>query len=70
MKKKSAPRTLKTLVIGFGVFLNVIALAALVLYLAVSCTTARPTPAYHFKPGPSYLPGPKQHVHERYPNHP
>jgi hypothetical protein len=51
----------------------VLVLAGLLLYLAmgvVSCTTARPTATYYFKPGPAYPPGPTPYKGVRYPTHP
>jgi hypothetical protein len=70
MKAKSTLRILGTVLATFGLVLSVAVLVAMGLFLAASCTTSKPAPAYHFKPGPAYLPGAKPYVHERYPNHP
>jgi hypothetical protein len=72
MKTKSKLRILRTVLATFGIVFSAAVLMALGLFFAVSCTTTRtaPAPAYRFKPGPSYLPGAKPYVHERYPNHP
>ena len=70
MKPQSLHRALKTAALVLGLVLNLGVLAALGLYLAVSCAPARPRAAYHFKSGPAYLPGPRPYVHERYPAHP
>jgi hypothetical protein len=70
MRITATLRTAKSVAVVIGLVLNLCVLVALGLFLVASCAPARPRPAYHFRPGPAYLPGAKPYVHERYPIHP
>jgi hypothetical protein len=70
MKSNSTRQAVKSAANFIALFFTVWALVALGLFLAVGCATVPPRAAYHFKPGPAYLPGARPYVHERYPTHP